>query len=394
MHTRLANLLSVLALSLVVLGCDSATSPTPDVSAEGPSSAARLGGSYSISAVVFDIAAAPDGSILVAQNQSVKEIRGGNIADVVDVPIQETTPVSTLNGLAPIGRGSFFAASGGGDLATGAGVWRISRGNARLVADIEAFENLHDPDATAGPQWKVPDCEFNPDAGFSAGPQSNPFHLAALSGSEVLVADAAGNTLLSARTSGQVDWVAVFTPPTADGTASDNPDDWMVLFPLGEAFCYVQPVPTSVAVGPDGAYYVGELTGVTPADIGLGGGPTTGLSRIWRIEAGSRNVACPSADCEVVVSGLTSVIDLAFGPNDELYVVEYDENNWFAATVLGNAAGGTISRCDVADPGAVTCEVVEEGVPLPGAITFDKWGTLWVAESNVAEPTVRQVAMP
>ena len=45
----------------------------------------------------------------------------------------------------------------------------------------------------------------------------------------------------------------------------------------------VQPVATSVAIGPDGAYYVGELKGF-PAP--------TGESRVWRIEPGSRNVRC------------------------------------------------------------------------------------------------------
>ena len=40
-----------------------------------------------------------------------------------------------------------------------------------------------------------------------------------------------------------------------------------------------QPVATSIAVGPDGAFFVGELQGF-PAP--------TGASRVWRIEADAR----------------------------------------------------------------------------------------------------------
>ena len=254
-----------------------------------------------------------------------------------------------------------------------------------MVADIEAFETGNDPDANSGPQWKNPACEFNPDAGFSAGPQSNPYHLGALSESEVLVADGAGNTLLSGSTNGNVDWVAVFTPPV------DENGDWRVLFPLDETTnCYVQPVPTAVAIGPDGAYYVGELIGVTPAI--LAGEAASPLSRVWRIEPGARNVTCPSDDCQAVASGLISVIDVEIGPDGALYVVEFDRNGWFAATTGGSPAGGTIKRCAV-DTG--TCTLVEEaGVPL-GAITFDMWDQLWVVENTTAEvATVRRVNVP
>lgn len=205
------------------------------------------------------------------------------------------------------------------------------------------------------------------------------------------MADGAGNSLLEANMNGRMDWVAVFTPPTAAGQSSDDPADWMVLLSFPGLDCYVQPVPTSVAVGPDGGYYVGELTGVTPADIGAPGPSTnTGLSRVWRIEPGARNVTCPSADCQQVLSGFTSILDMAFGPDGMLYVVEYDEANWFTATELGMPDGGTISACDVGTGG---CSVVEGGLTLPSAITFDKWGNLWLLENNLAAPTVRQVEL-
>ncbi|MGI8658420.1 MAG: ScyD/ScyE family protein [Candidatus Limnocylindria bacterium] len=337
---------------------------------------------YHFDAVVFDIAAAPGGGILVADayGGTIHEIRRGTSAPLASVPVPGTGDVfpSGVNGLAAIGRGNFFATTGGGDLAAGAKLWRVSPGEARMVADIEAYEAAHDPDAFVGPQWKDQRCEAT--GGFSAGPQSNPYHPAALSGGEALVADAAGNTLLSARTDGRIEVVAIFTPPVAGGGASTDPADWMPLFQLdASTTCFVQPVPTSVAIGPDGAYYVGELTGATPD---LADAP--GLSRVWRIAPGARNVTCPSAECEMVVSGLTSVIDVEFGPDGALYVVEWDAAGWLSA-LLGAGAGGTVQRCDV---GTGFCGVVAGGLALPGAIAFDAAGTAWLLENTFA-PTVR-----
>lgn len=371
----------------------------PDAQVRGQIGALVYEGPYHFSPPVFDIAAAPNGNILVAETvfpavqptpgetstTVVKEIRRhgqGGVREIVEI----TTPLgSPINGLETTGRGSFFATGGALDLAFAGAVYHVSRGTARLVGDIEVFETANDPDAFEGLEWKDQACEAVPP--FSAGPQSNPYHLARLSGSTVLVGDAAGNTLLSVGADGKVDWIAILTPPVADGSGSDDPADWMVLFPLdAETNCYVQPVATSVAIGPDGAYYVGELTGVTPGDLG-GPGPTTGLSRVWRIDGGASNVVCPSAECQVALSGFTSIIDVAFGPDGRLYVVEYDEAGWFAATG-GSPDGGTVNSCDI-DTG--TCSVVEGGLGLPSAITFDPSGDLWLLENNIVAPTVRKL---
>lgn len=375
-------------------------------SARGGPGSGIPAGPYTFAPPVFDIAAGPNGNLLVpvtvfpavdppeeegaTSTSAIWEVRrNGDTRQIAEVTTAEGSPV---NGLEANGQGDFLVTSGGLDLTVGAGLLRVSRGGQRLVGDIETFESENDPDAFEGLAWKDQRCEAVPP--FSAGPQSNPYHLALLPGGEALVGDAAGNTVLAVENPGRVDWVAILTPPTADGSGSSDPGDWMVLFPLDEdTDCYVQPVATSVAVGPDGDTYVGELTGVTPANIG-GEGPSTGLSRVWRIDAGARHAVCPSAACEVVLSGFTSILDLAFGPDGMLTVVEYDENGWFTALEADppNPAGGAVRQCDVdmhASKG--DCDLVEDGLTLPAAVTFDKWGDLWVLENNLAEPTVRKL---
>lgn len=114
--------------------------------------------------------------------------------------------------------------------------------------------------------------------------ESNPFDLAALGGGEVLIADAAANALLIANRQGELDWVATL-PPELVSTAHAKelagcPDAPPELAEICEAPDQIpaEAVSTSVAVGPDGAYYVTELKGI-PA--------TPGESRVWRIEPGT-----------------------------------------------------------------------------------------------------------
>jgi hypothetical protein len=133
-------------------------------------------------------------------------------------------------------------------------------------------------------------------------------------------------------------------------------------------------VPTSIAIGPDGHYYVGELKGF-PAP--------TGQSRIWRVAPWASWAECgASPDCELVFDGgFTSIIDLAFGPEGLLYVVELGVASWFAVEILPPPhTGGAITACDVE---TLACATVASGLSLPTAITFGKRGALWTAENGV-----------
>ncbi len=433
--TRLCGTMALAALTLVACDRDPVTAPqaAPEEAVETRATPGLAQAEYSFAGegAVFDIAALPNGNLLVAvtgllppeadedfSGNTIHEIGREGPRELTEIPVAEGSPI---NGLEPLGQRSYFATSGGQDLAEGAGLWRVSQGNARLVADIEAFTmgswvigdpedrgRFHDNDlADAGPypdNWKDFRCETF--AEFGHGPQTNPYHLTALSGSQVLIGDAANNGVLRANTNGQVGVVAFMEPPI--DPAPEN-DGWMVLGYVdedgeivgigkeadGPVECYVEPVPTSVAIGPDGAWYVGELTGTTPGNFA--GAPSPAISRVWRIQPGAHDVTCPSSACEEVISGLASVIDIEFGPDGLLYVLEYERNGFLAtvAPALGiPLAGGSLMTCDVIDASngmdREECDVLPGAgnLTLPGAITFDTSDNLWLVE-NVFEPTIR-----
>ena len=101
-------------------------------------------------------------------------------------------------------------------------------------ADVTAYEEANDPDGQ--------------------GVDSNPYSVLALRG-RTLVADAAGNSIVSVNDSGQISTFAVL-PNITTGLCADVPND------AGTTGCDF--VPTSLALGPDGAIYVGGLGAETP----------------------------------------------------------------------------------------------------------------------------------
>jgi hypothetical protein len=320
---------------------------------------------------VFGLTTAPNGDLLAADAAAgVVEFRDG------EVRLNAAFP--GLNDVDAIGRGSWWAVRGAGPTPgaqgndVGQAVFRASRGGAVMLVNLFEFEVANNP------------------AGGTL--ESNPFDVESLGGGRAVVADAAGNDLLLVDDEGNVDVIAVF-PDELVSTAHLKE---LVNCPAGPPnFCNMpdmipaQPVPTSVAVGPDGYYYVGELKGI-PAPLDE--------SRIWRIAPDASWAQCPDADCELVFDGgFTSIIDLAFGPDGLLYVVELDENSWFAANLPPEAnalAGGTINACDVENPG---CAEVASGIPLPTAIAFGKNGALWSTQFGPVPggmATVFEVPLP
>ena len=144
-----------------------------------------------------------------------------------------------------------------------------------------------------------------------------------------------------------------------------------------------QAVSTSIAIGPDGAYYVGELKGF-PAP--------TGESRIWRIEPGTRHADCAvSPACAVVADGFTSIVDLTFGPDGTLYVVELDEASWLAVEIGFGMAGGTVNACDTS---TWTCTEAATELPMPIAAAVNRTGTVHVAINALVPGAAGVEALP
>ena len=108
--------------------------------------------------------------------------------------------------------------------------------------------------------------------------------------------DAGGNDLLKVDHKGRISVVAVFPTQLSPNSAG---------IPDLPAELQTQAVPTSVVKGPDGAFYVGQLTGFPFPPGG---------ANVWRVK--------PGHDPEVFKGGFTNIIDIAFDKRGRLYVLE------------------------------------------------------------------------
>jgi hypothetical protein len=157
---------------------------------------------------------------------------------------------------------------------------------------------------------------------------SNPFGLAALRDGSLLVADAAGNDLLHVWPHRKhVETVARLMPRTVEVPAG---------LPDAGTMVPAEAVATSVTVGKDGAWYVGELRGY-PA--------TAGTSEIWRIRPGTTNATCdpehPWGSCSRYADGLTSIVDLGAGRKG-IYAVTLSKMTWLAVESDPPAPGAEV----------------------------------------------------
>lgn len=161
----------------------------------------------------------------------------------------------------------------------------IDGGTPAIVADLAAYEAVNDPDG--------------------AGPDSNPFGLASRNGG-FLVTDAGGNDVLAIDGAGAIRVEAVLP-------AAPNP-----LFPDlgGPTF---QTVPTGAAIGPDGALFFGQLTGFPFV---------RDAAQIFSLDGDGLSIAA---------SGLTNIVDVAFGTDGILYALELDSDS-----ILGPGTTGAL----------------------------------------------------
>jgi sugar lactone lactonase YvrE len=199
-------------------------------------------------------------------------------------------------------------------------------------ADLGAYEFLEDPDGHA-----VPD--------------SNPYGLLALPG-KVIYADAGGNAVNQVLANGTISTLAVFP-------------DQVVTRPNGSMVA-VQAVPTTVAIGPDGDLYVGELTGAPF---------TVGAANVYRVPVDGGTPV-------VAYGGFTNIIDMAFADDGTLYVLEIARSGFSAVN---------IGRLIQITPDGTRTEILSPGqLRAPGGIAIGSDGALYVTNRSLS-PVVGEV---
>jgi hypothetical protein len=201
-------------------------------------------------------------------------------------------------------------------------LWQLNQnGKIKLVADLAAFEADNDPDGH--------------------GPDSNPNGVLSDRNADYIT-DAGANALLEVSVSGKISVVAIFpNRPSPSGSP-------------------MQSVPTNVVRGPDGAFYVSELTGFPfPA----------GAARIYRVVPGS----LPT----IYAQGFTNVIDLEFDPQGNLYVLEIDQNGLSTPMVTGRLA-----RINASNQTVVT--IASTGLVMPGGMAIGPDGAIYVSNFSTA----------
>jgi hypothetical protein len=196
-------------------------------------------------------------------------------------------------------------------------------GRTTYVADLGTYEQNADP---AG-----------------EGPDSDPYGLLPMGG-RTIYTDAGGNALNQVAANGSISTLAIFPN-------MPNP------LPFGPPT--IDAVPTTVAQGPDGALYVGQLTGFPFPPGG---------ANVYRVPAGG---GTPT----IYRSGFTNIIDIAFAPDGSMYVLEISHSsilNGFDGQLIHVSADG--SQQDAVDTGFMLA---------PAGVAIGPDGALYITVNSI-----------
>lgn len=246
--------------------------------------------------------------------------------------------------------------------------WVPGGGAPAAIADIGAYQ-ITDPDP------------FN-----TNGPpeESNPFGVAALPDGSVLVSDAANNDLLRVSPTGSIVTVARLKPRVV-AVPDELPD---VGFPPAGTPILAEGVATSVTVGKDGYYYVGELRGFPS---------TPGTSEIWRIAPNSVNAVCdPEAPrqgaCQRFADGFTSIVSLSSGDDGAIYAVELVKGGWLQWEEDVVPPIGALFR--IPSGGGTAKELVPGQLILPGGVAVAGTKKAYVTSPVFGPGTLSRLRVP
>lgn len=196
----------------------------------------------------------------------------------------------------------------------------------QVQGDLAAYEGAHNPDGIPGFE------------GFWSNPYAT-----ATDGADRLVVDAGANTLYRISSTGALTVEYVF--PNRTVTGPTGPQE-------------MQPVPDAIVRGPDGAFYIGELTG----------GPyPKGGARVYRYVPGQ----APT----VWATGFTTIIDLSFDSQGRLHVLEMTRNG-----LLSGDPTGRIVRVEA--NGSHT-ELASTGLIFPTSLAVASDGSIYVSNKAI-----------
>jgi len=195
-------------------------------------------------------------------------------------------------------------------------------GNWRSVADVGGFDF----------QWSLEHKELVPEQ----FPDANPYAVLSEPGKNWVV-DAASNTLDEVRANGTISVVAFIPNPRVSDA-----------------------VPTCLDRGPDGAFYIGELTG---------GGNGPGASVVWRVVPGEQPTEW--------ASGLTAVTGCGFGSDGQFYAAEFSTLGFesFARET------GAVVRVP---PHSTSPTTVASGLSFPAGFAAGPDGAIYVSNWSIA----------
>ena len=206
-------------------------------------------------------------------------------------------------------------------------------GELSVARDITRFETRNNPDGAPPERFGI---------------HSNPFGLL-VDGRARVVADGGGNAILRFRPGREGEVLA-----TMRGPRMTNPFDGSRM--------RAEWVPTSVVEGPDGAYYIGELTGF-PFE--------KGKARVWRL--------VPGRDPQLHAKGFTNIVDMAFDAAGNLLVLEIAKEGLLAAESGGDPSGRLVRL----NRNGTRTTLASKGLITPTSVAVAPDGSIYIANDGL-----------
>jgi hypothetical protein len=331
--------------------------PTVTTIAEGLNSPRGIAVSDDGEVYVAQAGMAGDDCVTVGSGEDETELcfgTSGAVSEVMDGDVEDVmTDVTSYTFSAPeyIGPQDVFFTEDG-ELYSVVGLGASPEDRDSLGERTEGLGTIIEGDGSGG--WEsvldvsAYESEANPDGGLI---DSNPFSVAATDDGWA-ISDSGANALLWADESGEISTLATFP-----STMVDAPE--FLELPPGTQIP-MESVPTGVVQGPDGAFYVGELTGFPFAE---------GAAKVWRV--------MPGEEPEVYAEGFTNIIDLAFDADGNLWVLEITSGGLLNADPADPTTfAGGLYRVDSSGNAE---EMMSEGLVAPAGLAFGPDGALYIS---------------